>query len=270
MTLRLLIGAIPLANAIIEQLFTTNAVCKQQYCINPVFPGLMEFKDLGNMRWMKQNATEIAPVLDFCGQLVTYDPGLPMPNKTDSSRYNPDDVMESAIEHDRAAAELYFFHLQGMGVEAWDHREPFNTSTHPLRPCARSVARLACFTYFPKAALTASMGQEIAYMRPCSSCCQEYIQACQVECCDESVSCVFSRSYPANAPATSGASPTTGALDSSNKVSLLSENEFTGFAQGTAPSLTCTGTAEEKSGAIQRSFGGAFAVVAAIVFVASL
>jgi len=250
--LKLLIGTIPLANAIMQELFTTNAVCKQRYCVNPVFPGLMEFSKLQQMRWMKQTTSDLTSVLDFCGQVVDYNVSLPMPNVTDSSRYNPDDAKESAIEHDRSAAELYFFHLQGMGIESWDHTEPFSTSAHPLRPCARSVARLACFTYFPKAALTATQNQEVGYMRPCSSTCQEYVEACNVECCDESVSCVFSRPIPPDAPSTPGMSPTTGEIDSS-KVSLLSQNQLTGFTEGTAPSLMCTGTKDKSESSDSRS-----------------
>jgi hypothetical protein len=237
------------ANAIIQQLFTTNAVCKQNHCINPIFPGLLEFGKLSTMSWKKQNSADIASVLDFCGQVITYDPGLPSPNKTNV--YSSDEVLESAIEHDRSAAELFFYHLQGMGIEAWDHRDPFNVSSHPLRPCARSVARLACFTYFPKAALTAQVGDDVSYLRPCSSCCQEYIDACQVECCDESVQCVFSQAQTDDdgTQSSPGLSPTIGNADSA-KVSLLSDGQLTGFGKGTAPSLGCTGT-KDTSGTLQ-------------------
>merc|ERR1719401_513146 len=94
---------------------------------------------------------------------------------------------------------MYFYHLSGLGIEAWDHTEPSEDSFHPLRPCARSVARMACFTLFPKASNFASNGGEVSYVRPCRSSCENYVKACNVECCDEGVTCVWGINPDVNA-----------------------------------------------------------------------
>merc|ERR1719240_1868122 len=94
---------------------------------------------------------------------------------------------------DKKATKMYAYHLAGMGVEIWDHPDPFEESPHPLRPCARAVAKLACYTYFPKAYHTSPELQEVFYIRPCRNACTSFLEACSVECCDESVQCAFER-----------------------------------------------------------------------------
>lgn len=241
---------LPFARAITKELYTTNAVCKQRYCVNPIFPGLLELQGLDNLRWYKQSLADVTSVLDFCGGIVDYDPALPAPNST--TMYSTSPVEASAIEQDRAAAQLYFYHLAGMGIEPWDHVAPLAKSPHPLAPCAKEVARMACFTYFPKAFPTAAQGQEMSYLRPCSSCCAQYVQACNVECCDESVSCVFTSQSVMNAPPNAGASSGNGDVGSAMNATSTAgtgvaaaslAQVVSGFTLGTAPSVVCTGTA---------------------------
>lgn len=182
-----ILAALPLGStAITAELFTTNAVCKQRGCINPIFPGLQYLQDFSSKRWLKRPRSQVAEFMDFCGQFVDYDPALPMPNRSDQFRYATDDIQESAIEADRSASILYFYHLSGMGIEPWDHTDP---ATGTGSKCASSVAKLACYTHFPQAYGTGPDGAEVSYLRPCATACQDYLSTCEVECCDESVSC---------------------------------------------------------------------------------
>lgn len=222
----LLVSLLPRhARAITKELFTTNAVCKQSRCINPIFPGLLQLEDFTkNTRWYQRSLDEISSHMSFCADIVNYDPALPMPNLSTDARYAEDDVIESTIEADRNANTLYVYHLLGMGIESWDHTDPLQDSTHPLRPCARAVARMACYTYFPQGISTAPPGAEVGYKKPCKTCCEKYISACQVECCDESVECVF---------------------DNTGTTSLVE----TGYVDSKAPSASCTGTDADHDGA---------------------
>mmetsp|Transcript_3875 Transcript_3875/g.9874 ORF Transcript_3875/g.9874 Transcript_3875/m.9874 type:complete len:280 (-) Transcript_3875:61-900(-) len=240
-----LLAFVTVADAITKELYTTNAVCKQNYCVNPVFPGLLSLGQLETQRWYKRDLNSVASHMDFCGAIVNYDPAIPAPNASfnSPSRFYSDEVLQSTVELDRQAAQLYFMHLQGMGIEAWDHVDPLQASSHPLRPCAREVARMACFTFFPKAFINMDAGQEVSYLRPCSSCCQQYVQTCRVECCDDSVNCVFAKPPPPSTPPSAGKSASAGAT-----VGLT--QTISGYTLGTAPSLGCTGTestAQQKS-----------------------
>merc|ERR1719456_472911 len=82
---------------------------------------------------------------------------------------------------------MFFYHLSGMGYEGWDHQKPSDSEND----CVRSVWKMVCFTYFPRADAGCKQGERSFYKRPCKSSCHNYIQHCAVECCDESVSCVF-------------------------------------------------------------------------------
>eukprot|EP00448_Togula_jolla_P010990 CAMPEP_0170615354 /NCGR_PEP_ID=MMETSP0224-20130122/25290_1 /TAXON_ID=285029 /ORGANISM="Togula jolla, Strain CCCM 725" /LENGTH=255 /DNA_ID=CAMNT_0010941075 /DNA_START=132 /DNA_END=899 /DNA_ORIENTATION=- len=221
------LSGVPAVEGIVKELYTTNAICKQRYCVNPVFPGLLQLPDLEKQRWTKYSLADVKNVINFCKDIVDYDPGLPMPNRTADQALLSNDAQESAAEADAKATELYFYHLSAMGLEPWDHTEPMEDSAYPHRGCARSVARMACYTYFTKAYASATSGQEVQYLRPCGSTCNDYVQACNVECCDESVSCTF------------GQQP--------GGVAALSVQK--GYVDAAAPSLTCTGVAVE---------GGAF------------
>jgi len=200
------------SDAIIRELYTTNAVCKQQYCVNPVFPALQDLPKLEKSSWQKRSLGNVSQWIGFCSSFVDYDVALPgkvvqLDGKSSAlttaavSDENASSLLSIGAEtslkeivasQDQQAAKMYFFHLSGMGIEPWDHRSPDEDSSHPLRSCARSVARMACYTYFPAALQILKDGTEVRYKRPCSSSCQSYIEACGVECCDESAACVWS------------------------------------------------------------------------------
>lgn len=215
-------------HTITQELYTTNAVCKQKFCANPVFPGLMTMIDMEQKAWTKWSVSEVSSVMDFCGGVVDYDIALPL-----DATSNPDTTVakDTAIEADRNASTLYFYHLSGIGMEAWEHQQPMEPNSHPLQGCAKEVARMACFTYFPKGTSLLEQGQSQQYVRPCSSTCQSYVQACNVECCDESVQCVFQKEMPNTQPP-----PVT---DASNTSGII----MTGYIEAAAPSFACTGTA---------------------------
>mmetsp|Transcript_71655 Transcript_71655/g.160462 ORF Transcript_71655/g.160462 Transcript_71655/m.160462 type:complete len:255 (-) Transcript_71655:157-921(-) len=235
--------------AITKELYTTNAVCKQQYCINPVFPGLGDLPHLETQSYTKRSLGNVSSWMEFCRGAVDYDLAVPHPNRSitiiQKYRETRDEAMRSGsgnvvpdlmgpIEEmirrsDNEALKTYFMHLSAMRIEAWDHTEPFKASTHPLRPCARSVARLACFTYFPRALSTLADGTEIGYTRPCKNACQSYLEACGVDCCDDSTSCTWDKSE------LGGTSRTT--QDVSGNAVLLE----TGYADMNGPAFQCTG-----------------------------
>lgn len=200
--------------ALAKDVYITNPMCAQSYCVNPVFPAMDTLPVLERMTWRKHQLSNVSRLMTFCGQFIDYDPALPMSTgspeeavataKTLEERSamglpvrnydlnRPRDAVEdSVVEQDREAARRYFAHLAGMGIEAWEHKEPVHDSTNPRRPCARSVARLVCHTFFPKAPGMFPVGHTVDYLRPCRNTCEHFLQVCGVECCDNSVSCVW-------------------------------------------------------------------------------
>merc|ERR1719326_951481 len=79
---------------------------------------------------------------------------------------------------------------------------------------------MACYTYFPKAAMGCSDGAASTYLRPCQSSCFNYIRSCQVECCDESVQCSFTHT---------------------KQLSATETVETSGYVEHDGPSSLCTG-----------------------------
>mmetsp|Transcript_44278 Transcript_44278/g.128033 ORF Transcript_44278/g.128033 Transcript_44278/m.128033 type:complete len:309 (-) Transcript_44278:21-947(-) len=248
--------------AIITELYTTNAACAQKYCVNPAFPAVDQLPSMENMRWRKQSLASVSQFMSFCGQVLSYDPAVPvfdsadrdaaerrqqLENRTaqgllvtDSEVTAPMDALKEAVARfDRQAATRYFVHLAGMGIEAWDHTDPMEVSAHPLRPCAKSVARLICFTHFPQAPSQLAAGEEVKYLRPCKNSCESYLQTCGVECCDEGLSCVWGEGA-ANATDSAAAqrrARTVRTTGPDGKAILLAQ----GYADHDGPSAFCTG-----------------------------
>merc|ERR1712216_233551 len=83
---------------------------------------------------------------------------------------------------------MFFYHLSGMGYEAWEHASPATDEDQ----CIKSVWEMVCYTYFPQAEAGCRPGEESNYQRPCRGSCEAYKTKCNVECCDESAQCVFS------------------------------------------------------------------------------
>merc|ERR1719217_784345 len=197
-----------------REMFTTNAICKSQYCINPVFPGVQDLGRLENNKWVCQNKKSVMQMMNFCKEAIDYDPALPAV----ASLVQTTSVASIVRAQEAAAVTAYAYHLSGMGLEAWDNIKPSEGSND----CVKSVWRMVCYTYFPKAAMGCKTGQETKYLRPCRSSCQNYIRGCAVECCDESAQCVFSHDRPVN------------------KTSFV---KISGYSNFEGPSQYCTGAA---------------------------
>lgn len=178
-----------------KEVYTTNSVCRQSYCIDPVFPGLAAIAGLEKKTYECQKNTQVSrKLLNFCYGQVNYEFALPKPEEDDQLGYGsgvsgsgPSGSMTSmdiakAVEQE--AITYYSYHLSGMGYEFWENLEPWKNADDP---CIQSVWKLTCFTFFPKC----NEKEEGKYLRPCKSSCQGYLRQCGVECCDESVSCVF-------------------------------------------------------------------------------
>jgi TM2 domain-containing membrane protein YozV len=165
----------------LNEVYTDNALCRQNNCVNPLIPGLTDLAQLETLVWQCSTNWQVGSFLDFCKGAIYYDPALPSPN---SSAQLVQQVVKS---QDDAAATMFFYHLNGMGYEAWEHPKPHESEDE----CVRSVWNMVCFTYFPKADSACKSGEQSAYRRPCSGACNTYLSACKVECCDESPQCVF-------------------------------------------------------------------------------
>jgi hypothetical protein len=195
-----------------EELYSTNAICRQNNCINPIFPGIQDLQRLTSFQWQAQPAHAVSQFSQFCSSLISYDVAVPSPSENATS------LTLIAAAQDDAASTMFYYHLAGMGLEAFDFKNPHESDNE----CVRAVHRMVCFTYFPKAQAGAKAGEPTQYLRPCRSCCENYIQASGVQCCDESVACVFE-----------------------HKIALLDGTtlEESGYADDLGPSAFCTGGA---------------------------
>lgn len=176
---------LPGAAAIASETYTQNAICRPNYCTNPLFPGLNDLPRLEQIVWQcPQPGHSAQTYMNFCANAVLYDPAMPSPNATAAT-------MGSLIKsQDDAAATMYFYHMNALGYEAWDYQNPSQSKDE----CIRAAWKLTCYTYFPKAQLACAANQASPYMRPCKNGCSDYLQACRVECCDESPQCLFTHS----------------------------------------------------------------------------
>jgi len=215
-------------------IYTTNAVCLERHCINPIIPGLMHFSTNvlsanQNRSWKCVEAdSQMWKLAGFCDRVVAaYDFAVPVPAQ--GLRLQEDLV----VEQSQKAVTAYVAHLAGMGYDFWDHRKPWEEDE-----CIQSVWRMACYTHFPRCNQISGG----TYLRPCASSCETYIRACKVQCCDEAVKCVYDHK-----------------TDYGN--GWVETNE--GYANHQGPSPLCTGAATRQSQPLGGSFG-------AMVLVATL
>mmetsp|Transcript_131868 Transcript_131868/g.239779 ORF Transcript_131868/g.239779 Transcript_131868/m.239779 type:complete len:601 (+) Transcript_131868:124-1926(+) len=200
-----------------EMTYSKNSLCRQNYCINPVFPGLNDLPRLEQLEWQCATQEMVTNYLDFCSGAIQYNPALPSPVETATP---VDDLVKA---QDDAAMTMFFYHLSGMGYDAWDYQEPRTSDNE----CVRTIWKMVCYTYFPRSAAGCKTGEQSNYFRPCMSSCENYIKQCGVECCDESVSCVFTHT---------GTAP-------NGTLQLLQ----TGYVDALGPSATCTGGARRSA-----------------------
>lgn len=203
----------PLASLRREQMYSTNSLCRRNYCTNPVFPGINDLPRLEALPWQCATTSMARPHMEFCKDAVNYDPALPSPAS------KPAAVNELVKAQEEAAMTMFVYHLSGMGYEAWDHQDPSASDDN----CVRSVWKMVCFTYFPRAEAGCKVGELSRFKRPCKSSCQNYIQQCGVECCDESVQCAFTHT----------------SYNKTGQLQLLQ----TGYVDENGPSAMCTGSA---------------------------
>lgn len=137
--------------------------------------GLLEGLD-----WQCAPSSDVLPHLHFCSGAVDYNPALPSPNSSAT-------IQELVLAQENSATTMFYYHLSALGYDAWDSESPGESEDH----CIRAIWRHVCFTYLPKEAAGCEAGHPTQYLRPCAGSCEGYIQACSVECCDESLSCVF-------------------------------------------------------------------------------
>jgi hypothetical protein len=194
--------------------YTDNSFCRRSNCINPLFPGLLDLPRLEKVDWQCATHQLVTGYMDFCKDAVDYDPALPSP-----SAATPVPHLVKAQED--AAMTMFAYHLSGMGYDFWDYRSPGYSDSD----CVRSVWKLVCFTYFPKASAGCKSGEQSLYKRPCASGCQNYILHCGVECCDESVKCTFEHSH----------------TDQADGVTTMVSS---GYVDVDGPSVVCTGDAK--------------------------
>jgi len=164
-----------------QELYTTNAVCLRKHCINPIFPALEDLQRLSESTWYCSSLRKAGPAMGFCRGAISYDPALQAPVGLGQ------DIATIVRKQDSAAATMFVYHMSGLGFEAWDYSNP----EHSDDDCVKSIWRMVCYTYFPRAQIGCQEGMQTTYLRPCKSSCQNYIRMCGVECCDESVQCVF-------------------------------------------------------------------------------
>jgi hypothetical protein len=166
--------------SILPASYSQNIACSENNCINPLFPGLNDLPLLEQLEWQCAERYTVEKYLGFCKGAVRYNPALPSPQGNSLS-------LDQAVgAQDDAAATMFFYHVTGMGYEAWEHSSPASGDDE----CIRSVWRMSCLTYFPKAQAGCQVGAGTRYHRPCAGLCENYLRACAVECCDDSARCM--------------------------------------------------------------------------------
>lgn len=160
-------------------LYTRDPICLPRFCINPIFPGLMQFEQnvLDNHTkrpWYCADTNAIWRLSGICSRIVVgYHFALP----GDEPGSDQEDL---TLAQARKALTAYASHLTGMGYDFWDYTEPWKHDE-----CIQSVWKMSCYTHFPRCHASGR------YLRPCTSSCESYVHNCKVQCCDEGVQCVF-------------------------------------------------------------------------------
>mmetsp|Transcript_19491 Transcript_19491/g.42636 ORF Transcript_19491/g.42636 Transcript_19491/m.42636 type:complete len:277 (+) Transcript_19491:91-921(+) len=216
-------------------LLTTNKVCRPRFCVNPILPGLMRFGENvitahKNMSWTCAESSAAWGRTGICERIVAAYP-FAVAQPADGQTTTEEELVMSQA---RQALTAYVAHLAGIGYDFWDYKEPWEHNE-----CIQSIWKLACYTHFPRC------NQIIAnrYLPPCASSCHNYLQACQVECCDEGVQCSFT--YRHERP------------DGTMAVE-------TGYADHSGPSPLCTGHAAPMQGAGLAALASLFSMAAAL------
>jgi hypothetical protein len=203
--------------------YSTNMLCTQNNCINPVFPGMQDIPALNASKWTCAPGFNTISALKFCAQAVQYNFSL----VNASGNLSNTSVLSAAVQQqENMAISAYYFHLAGLNIEAWSNKDPANSTN----PCLKAIWKMVCTTYFPEAPVSCSAGTTSKYTLPCQNMCSDYVSACSVECCDESVMCTpqdgytysgsyanFTGYYPSNGPSPNCTSASRPILQSSTQ-----------------------------------------------------
>lgn len=183
--------------------YASNLACIRNNCVKPVFPGLWDLSAMDSKQWQCADLSKVTSLMSFCRNAVNYDVALPQ--KLDSTVINatlqrslsnvpPDEARDEVRgllarlqQQEKAATMTFMYHMSALGMDGWDYPKPEDS----LDECVKNIWRMSCYTYFPRAPTGCQHGKATTYMRPCKSSCENYAQACAVECCDGSVQCVF-------------------------------------------------------------------------------
>lgn len=168
-------------------MYTQNAACLPNYCLNPVIPGLMFLEESvleknKQKEWTCaaiQNTKSLFKLGGFCSRIIAAYP-FSMPKPDEGSQLSEG---ASIQKQSQLALNTYVGHLSGMGFDFWDHTTPWDEEDE----CIQSVWKMSCYTHFPRCN-EINKGE---YLAPCRSSCEGYLKKCKVECCDEGVQCVF-------------------------------------------------------------------------------
>lgn len=198
------------------QSFSTNSFCRQNRCVNPIFPGLPAVQKMQAASLVCSPRQAVLNATNFCQHAIDYDVGLIAPNSTQSLS----DVVKA--QEDLVLTQ-YFYHLSAIGIDPVDYKNPAEIDDS----CVRAVYQLLCKTYFPKAPNGCTSGSKSTYLRPCNNVCRTYVQACSVTCCDESASCAF---------------------DGQELLANGSNVTVARYSPNDGPANTCTGSASRTAG----------------------
>lgn len=203
--------------------FSTNNLCRQHNCVNPVFPGMEVVPSLEGDSYVCRPFHDVLEHMQFCRDVIHYDVAVPPIQGNMSLR----DVVRA---QEQLAVTQYFYHLTALNMEPLDHKQPENSNDE----CVKASWRLLCDTYFPRAQVGCQNGSVTPYLRPCNNVCRSYVAACAVSCCDESVTC----NYDGQERLTNG--------------TVISRSRY---SLHDGPSATCTGSASRFSGSLAIMLG---------------
>lgn len=218
--------------------YTHNSACLPNYCMNPVVPGLMllgknVLEENKKQPWACaniENTKSLFKLGGFCSRVIAAYPfAMPQAGPGDNAT-EAGQIQGQAYK----ALETYVGHLSGMGFDFWDHTTPWEEEDE----CIKSVWKMSCYTHFPRCN-EISQG---AYLPPCRSSCENYLNKCAVQCCDEGVQCTF---------------------EHSKKLADGTTVTEHGYPDHKGPSPLCTGGAARSFSAVAAAF---FAVFAAMQF----
>jgi len=175
------------AGGVGQEIYTQNAACLPNFCMNPIVPGLMllgenVLEKNRKVSWTCagiENTKSLFKLGGFCSRVIAAYPfSIPSPG-ADSNATESGQIQKQSY----LALQTYVGHLSGMGFDFWDHTSPWDEDDE----CIKSVWKMSCYTYFPRCNVM-TPGE---YLPPCRSSCDGYLKKCKVQCCDEGVQCVF-------------------------------------------------------------------------------